>query len=63
MAVTALTNFRCFRATAQHEIVLAFRNHGLPREALIYDDTPVGLHYVLTHYDIPPPIDFKTYET
>jgi sulfane dehydrogenase subunit SoxC len=36
------------------ELALATRNHGLPLEALRYDVTPPGLHYVLTHYDIPP---------
>lgn len=36
------------------EAALAGRNHGLPLEALRYDITPPGLHYVLTHYDIPP---------
>ncbi|MEV6399561.1 sulfite oxidase [Streptomyces sp. NPDC051907] len=35
------------------ELALAARNHGLPLEALRYDLTPVGLHYVLVHYDIP----------
>jgi sulfane dehydrogenase subunit SoxC len=35
------------------ELQLAARNHGLPLEALRYDVTPVGLHYLLTHYDIP----------
>ncbi|WP_205324273.1 sulfite oxidase [Glycomyces sp. YM15] len=35
------------------ELSLATRNHGLPLEALRYDRTPPGLHYVLTHYDIP----------
>jgi DMSO/TMAO reductase YedYZ molybdopterin-dependent catalytic subunit len=35
------------------ELALAARNHGLPLEALRYDLTPPGLHYVLTHYDIP----------
>ena len=35
------------------ELGLATRNHGLPLEALRYDVTPVGLHYLLTHYDIP----------
>ncbi|MFD3533001.1 sulfite oxidase [Streptomyces sp. NPDC058664] len=38
--------------TAQ-ELALAARNHGLPLEALRYDVTPPGLHYVLVHYDIP----------
>ena len=35
------------------EVQLATRNHGMPLEALRYDVTPVGLHYLLTHYDIP----------
>ncbi|MFE6097389.1 sulfite oxidase [Streptomyces massasporeus] len=37
----------------QDELALAARNHGLPLEALRHDVTPPGLHYVLTHYDIP----------
>jgi len=35
------------------ELRLATRNHGLPLEALSYDLTPAGLHYLLVHYDIP----------
>src|SRR4051812_4480452 len=35
------------------ELQLAARNHGLPLEALRYPITPVGLHYLLIHYDIP----------
>ncbi|QSB13513.1 sulfite oxidase [Natronosporangium hydrolyticum] len=35
------------------ELALAARNHALPLEALRYDVTPIGLHYLLTHYDIP----------
>jgi DMSO/TMAO reductase YedYZ molybdopterin-dependent catalytic subunit len=35
------------------ELQLAARNHGLPLEALRWDLTPLGLHYLLTHYDIP----------
>ena len=35
------------------ELQLAARNHGMPLEALRYPVTPVGLHYLLTHYDIP----------
>ena len=35
------------------ELRLAARNHGMPLEALQYDVTPVGLHYLLIHYDIP----------
>jgi sulfane dehydrogenase subunit SoxC len=35
------------------ELGLAARNHGMPLEALRYDITPAGLHYLLVHYDIP----------
>ncbi|HEU4424955.1 MAG TPA: molybdopterin-dependent oxidoreductase [Pilimelia sp.] len=35
------------------ELGLAARNHGMPLEALRYDITPPGLHYLLIHYDIP----------
>jgi sulfane dehydrogenase subunit SoxC len=35
------------------ELQLAARNHGLPLEALRYPVTPLGLHYLLVHYDIP----------
>jgi sulfane dehydrogenase subunit SoxC len=35
------------------ELGLAARNHGFPLEALQWDLTPVGLHYLLIHYDIP----------
>jgi DMSO/TMAO reductase YedYZ molybdopterin-dependent catalytic subunit len=35
------------------ELELASRNHAMPLEALRYDVTPPGLHYVLVHYDIP----------
>lgn len=38
---------------SEEELALAARNHGLPLEALRYDVTPPGLHYVLVHYDIP----------
>ena len=37
----------------QEELQLAARNHGMPLEALRYDLTPPGLHYLLIHYDIP----------
>jgi sulfane dehydrogenase subunit SoxC len=35
------------------ELQLATRNHGMPLEGLRYPITPVGLHYLLIHYDIP----------
>jgi DMSO/TMAO reductase YedYZ molybdopterin-dependent catalytic subunit len=37
----------------QEELRLAARNHALPLEALRHELTPVGLHYLLIHYDIP----------
>lgn len=40
-------------AISSEELQLAARNSGMPLEALRYDVTPVGLHYLLTHYDIP----------
>jgi sulfane dehydrogenase subunit SoxC len=40
-------------AISQDELQLAARNHGLPLEALRYQITPAGLHYLLIHYDIP----------
>jgi sulfane dehydrogenase subunit SoxC len=38
---------------SMEELQLAARNHGMPLEALRYDITPVGLHYLLVHFDIP----------
>ena len=35
------------------ELALAARNHGMPLEGLRYDVTPVGMHYLLIHFDIP----------
>ncbi len=38
---------------AAEEVALANRNPGMPLEALRYEVTPVGLHYLLSHFDIP----------
>jgi DMSO/TMAO reductase YedYZ molybdopterin-dependent catalytic subunit len=48
-------------AISAEEAQLAARNHGLPLEALRFDITPPGLHYLLTHYDIPmlEPADYR----
>jgi sulfane dehydrogenase subunit SoxC len=35
------------------ELQLATRNSGMPLEALQWPLTPIGLHYLLIHYDIP----------
>ena len=43
------------------ELQLAVRNHSMPLEALRYAITPVGLHYLLIHFDIPS-IDPAGYE-
>jgi DMSO/TMAO reductase YedYZ molybdopterin-dependent catalytic subunit len=45
---------------SREELQLAARNHGLPLEALRWDVTPIGLHYLLTHFDIPE-VDVATW--
>jgi DMSO/TMAO reductase YedYZ molybdopterin-dependent catalytic subunit len=35
------------------ELRLAARNHAMPAEMVRQDLTPPGLHYVLSHYDVP----------
>ena len=40
-------------AITLEELQLAARNHALPLEALRHPLTPVGLHYLLVHFDIP----------
>ena len=35
------------------ELQLAFRNRGMPLEAMRHDLTPTGLHYLVAHWDIP----------
>lgn len=42
------------------ELQLAARNKGMPLEAMRYDVTPVGMHYLLVHFDIPA-IDAATW--
>jgi DMSO/TMAO reductase YedYZ molybdopterin-dependent catalytic subunit len=37
----------------REELQLALRNRGMPLEAMRYPVTPVGLHYLLVHFDIP----------
>ena len=43
------------------ELQLAVRNHSMPLEALRYPITPIGLHYLLIHFDIPE-VDGTAYE-
>ena len=35
------------------EVPLANRNSGILLEALRHDVTPVGMHYLLNHFDVP----------
>jgi DMSO/TMAO reductase YedYZ molybdopterin-dependent catalytic subunit len=42
------------------ELQLATRNHGMPLEVLRDAITPIGLHYLLIHYDIPQ-VDAETW--
>lgn len=37
----------------REELQLAFRNKAMPLEGLRYYRTPTGMHYTLTHFDIP----------
>jgi DMSO/TMAO reductase YedYZ molybdopterin-dependent catalytic subunit len=41
------------RDFTREEVGLALRNPGMPLEALRYPVTPIGMHYVLTHFDVP----------
>jgi DMSO/TMAO reductase YedYZ molybdopterin-dependent catalytic subunit len=38
---------------SREEVQLANRNSGIPLEILRHDVTPVGMHYLLTHFDVP----------
>jgi DMSO/TMAO reductase YedYZ molybdopterin-dependent catalytic subunit len=48
------------RGISLEELQLAARNHGMPLEVLRDDVTPIGLHYLLIHYDIPQ-VDIQTW--
>src|SRR4028118_1240262 len=45
----------------REEAGLALRNHGMHLEGLRYPITPIGMHYLLIHFDIPF-IDPATYD-
>jgi DMSO/TMAO reductase YedYZ molybdopterin-dependent catalytic subunit len=45
----------------REEVGLALRNPGMPLEALRRPITPIGMHYVLIHFDVPD-VDPATYE-
>jgi len=48
------------REFGPEEVGLALRNHGMLLEGLRYDVTPVGMHYLLIHFDVPL-VDPETY--
>ena len=50
----ALVTDSNLRGVTMGELQLSTRNHGILLEAMRYAITPVGLHYLLTHFDIPP---------
>jgi sulfane dehydrogenase subunit SoxC len=47
VATTTSTEF------TREEVGLALRNPGMPLEALRRPITPIGMHYVLVHFDVP----------
>ena len=55
MATTTSTEF------TREEVGLALRNPGMPLEALRRPITPIGMHYVLVHFDVPD-VDPATFE-
>jgi DMSO/TMAO reductase YedYZ molybdopterin-dependent catalytic subunit len=56
-----MTELGTGRDFTREEVWLALRNHGMHLEGLRYPITPVGMHYLLIHFDIPL-IDPATYE-
>ena len=46
---------------SKEEVGLALRNHGMHLEGLRYPITPIGMHYLLIHFDIPA-IDGSSFE-
>jgi DMSO/TMAO reductase YedYZ molybdopterin-dependent catalytic subunit len=53
------SNFRDF---SLYEVALAFRCHGFPMEAMNYPITPLGLHFLLIHFDIPTQLVAQDYK-
>src|SRR5918992_1973807 len=42
-----------WQGVTQKELGQAARNHGMQLEGLRYDVTPIGMHYLVIHWDIP----------
>lgn len=47
---------------SREELGLANRNSGLPLEALRHDVSPAGLHFLLSHFDVPYVISADTWQ-
>jgi sulfane dehydrogenase subunit SoxC len=56
-----MTDSIAMQQFSQEEVGLAFRNHGMHLEGLRYPVTPIGMHYLLIHFDIPA-IDGSSFE-
>jgi sulfane dehydrogenase subunit SoxC len=48
------TDTTTWQGVTQQELGQAARNHGMQLEGLRYDVTPMGMHYLVIHFDIPP---------
>jgi DMSO/TMAO reductase YedYZ molybdopterin-dependent catalytic subunit len=53
MSTDAISGTATTQDISPVELALATRNSGMPLELLASDITPLGLHYLLVHYDIP----------
>ena len=47
------TDTTTWQGVTQKELGQAARNHGMQLEGLRYDVTPIGMHYLVIHWDIP----------
>ena len=56
-----MPEFATSQEFSKEEVGLALRNPGMPLEGLHYSITPIGMHYLLAHFDIPF-IDPGSYE-
>jgi hypothetical protein len=52
-AFEATPERRADEAISLDQLRMAARIHGMPSEILARDVTPIGLHYLPVHYDIP----------
>lgn len=48
-----MTDTTTWQGITRYELGQAARNHGMQLEGLRYDVTPIGMHYLVIHFDIP----------